>query len=101
MTEPVLLHGVVVQVTNTLAAALRMLRHPPEGYLWVDAICINQNDTGERGSQVAKMTDIYRHAEQVIVWLGLCSPVLRFALDELKGLRQIIEPAIDTLRPSS
>jgi len=60
----------------------------------------NQNNVDERGSQVAKMTDIYRHAELVIVWLGLCSPNLRFALDKLKGLRHILQPAMDSLRAS-
>jgi len=40
ITEPILLEGVVVQVTTNLAAALRILPHLQEGYLWVDAICI-------------------------------------------------------------
>jgi len=64
MTEPILLDGVVFQVTTNLAAALQ---HPAlwhsQQCLWVDAICINQNHMKERDSQVSKMTEIYRHAE--------------------------------------
>jgi hypothetical protein len=37
---------------------------------WVDATCINQQDTKERGQQVARMAGIYRNADSVIVWLG-------------------------------
>jgi hypothetical protein len=50
---------------------LRYLR-PTRGIrlIWVDAICINQNDTVERGSQVAKMGQIYSQCSQVVVWLG-------------------------------
>jgi hypothetical protein len=38
--------------------------------VWVDAICINQNNTAERGSQVAKMGRIYSECAQVVLWLG-------------------------------
>ena len=38
--------------------------------IWVDAVCINQNDHVERGHQVAKMARIYARARRVIVWLG-------------------------------
>jgi hypothetical protein len=39
-------------------------------YLWIDALCINQNDTRERNHQVAQMGRIYRQAKTVLVWLG-------------------------------
>lgn len=38
--------------------------------LWVDALCINQDDPEERGEQVVNMASIYRTAEAVIAWLG-------------------------------
>jgi hypothetical protein len=38
--------------------------------LWIDALCINQDDMMERNHQVARMGDIYRNATRVIVWLG-------------------------------
>lgn len=39
--------------------------------LWIDAICINQEDISERNHQVRQMGDIYRGAQTVFVWLGL------------------------------
>lgn len=39
--------------------------------LWVDSLCINQNDLAERGSQVALMRQIYRNAKRTVVHLGL------------------------------
>ncbi|KAI4232402.1 MAG: hypothetical protein LQ349_005047, partial [Xanthoria aureola] len=38
--------------------------------IWVDAVCINQNNHIEKGHQVAKMAQIYARARRVIVWLG-------------------------------
>ena len=59
------------QLLKILAAALSQLRRPDKSrLLWVDALCINQADVGERQSQVERMTDIYRYAAKVIVWLG-------------------------------
>ena len=41
-----------------------------KGLLWIDAICINQKDVGERSQQVAIMGQIYSRAHDVKVWLG-------------------------------
>ena len=39
-------------------------------YLWIDAICINQQDNNERNQQVYYMSDIYGSASCLFVWLG-------------------------------
>lgn len=39
-------------------------------YLWCDAICIDQSNDYERSHQVRLMSQIYRTAETVLVWLG-------------------------------
>jgi hypothetical protein len=60
-----------VEVTQNLATALVYLRHNSEPrVLWIDALSINQEDVEERSSQVARMADIYRLADRVVVWLG-------------------------------
>jgi hypothetical protein len=41
-----------------------------ERILWIDAICINQNDIPERNEQVQKMKSIYLSASKVVIWLG-------------------------------
>ncbi|KAK0720952.1 heterokaryon incompatibility protein-domain-containing protein [Lasiosphaeris hirsuta] len=39
-------------------------------YLWIDAICINQQDATEKGCQIPLMGDIYRGALQVMCFTG-------------------------------
>ncbi|KAL6707898.1 hypothetical protein ACN47E_003572 [Coniothyrium glycines] len=54
-----------------LVAALRCLRDAEKTrVLWIDAICINQEDNEERNTQVKRMTDIYTLAHRVVAWLG-------------------------------
>lgn len=58
-------------VTRNLAKALPYLRYKDKPRtLWIDAICVNQQDLKERGHQVKNMADLYRLANRVIVWLG-------------------------------
>jgi hypothetical protein len=39
-------------------------------WVWIDFVCINQEDNEEKASQVMMMKDIYETASRVIVWLG-------------------------------
>jgi hypothetical protein len=65
-----------IMVTPNLVSALIQLRRKMSNFtglhrtLWVDSICINQNDAVERGHQVRLMREIYSNAVGVIVWLG-------------------------------
>ena len=53
-------------VQPELVAALKALRHPHrDRYLWIDAICINQQDVGEKNHQVEMMSTIYGQASRV------------------------------------
>jgi len=38
--------------------------------LWIDQLCIDQDNPKEVGSQVQLMGDIYKAARRVVVWLG-------------------------------
>ena len=77
--DPPTIHTITVNntpvpVTDNLFHALSHLRPPPTGTprtLWIDAICINQDDLSERNHQVQQMTMVYSRAEQVVAWLGL------------------------------
>ena len=60
-----------ILITENLAAALRSLRwRDRDRFLWVDAICIDQLNKGEKSQQVGIMHKIYRAATNVIIWLG-------------------------------
>lgn len=61
-------HGVFVTVN--LYAALRRLRAEKIKFVWVDFLCINQQDCEERSIQIRKMSTIFKKAKQVAVWLG-------------------------------
>ncbi|KAM7205972.1 Heterokaryon incompatibility protein (HET) domain containing protein [Rhypophila sp. PSN 637] len=58
---------------NLHAALLHLRDRFIERYMWIDAICINQDDNLEKGHQVQKMAQIYATANRVIVWLGQAS----------------------------
>jgi hypothetical protein len=61
----------ILPVTENLLAALRRFRlHDKPRTLWVDAICINQDDIPERNRQVQSMARIYQGSKRVLVWLG-------------------------------
>ncbi|KAF1957543.1 HET-domain-containing protein [Byssothecium circinans] len=67
----ILLDGIETSITANLDCALRHLRKESiTATLWVDALCINQNDLEERSNQVQLMGTIYSSAHEVMVWLG-------------------------------
>jgi hypothetical protein len=58
-------------VTKNCEAALRRLRdNDVERIFWIDAICVDQDNTNERNHQVQLMREVYSTAHQVIIWLG-------------------------------
>lgn len=58
-------------VTPTLHDALLQLqRSGHSGYLWIDAICIDQSNTEERNHQVNIMCGIYENASCGLIWIG-------------------------------
>ena len=58
-----------IEVTGNLHAGLLSLRQRKHRKLWIDAICINQDDIEERSTQVRLMSQIYSNAKNVVVWL--------------------------------
>ncbi|KAI1360710.1 heterokaryon incompatibility protein-domain-containing protein [Xylaria arbuscula] len=82
-------HGKTLLVTENCEAILRQFRRTDKiSYLWIDAICINQNVVQERNDQVAMMEDIYRLAEVVAVWLGAATDFTDEAFDYFKSLAE-------------
>ncbi|KAK3363992.1 heterokaryon incompatibility protein-domain-containing protein, partial [Lasiosphaeria hispida] len=58
-------------VTANLHAVLSHIRDRLlERVMWIDAVCINQEDDDEKGLQVQSMAKVYAYANRVIVWLG-------------------------------
>lgn len=67
----ILLSGVETEVTPHLAAAIRRLRLKDRSRtLWIDQLCIKQNDAKEKTQQVQVMRYIYSHCTSCVVWWG-------------------------------
>jgi hypothetical protein len=85
--------GQKVVVGSELYDALRRLRHPKrERLIWIDALCINQQDVKERNTQVGNMREIYRKADHVLIWLGehfSGGPASRNMFSFIEGLEKI------------
>ena len=58
-------------ILRNLEEALRHLRKRDQiRWLWIDFICINQNDDIEKSHQVQQMGKIFRSASRALIWLG-------------------------------
>ncbi len=76
----ILVNGQPAFITENLYAALtHILSLDSEGWLaghirdcelWVDAVCINQQDAAEKFAQVANMGDVFANAKRVVAWMG-------------------------------
>ncbi|KAI7279597.1 hypothetical protein KC345_g5279 [Hortaea werneckii] len=71
-------HGLLVSAN--CAQVLRRMRHPDrDRLLWIDAVCIRQDDHRERSWQVSMMADIYSSAQCNLIWLGECPNIVASA----------------------
>lgn len=74
--ETINLDGKPFQVTSNLLGAIKASyrflcrKKKKSTRIWIDQICINQNDTEEKSRQVKRMSDIYWNAERTLIWLG-------------------------------
>ncbi|KAK0304320.1 hypothetical protein LTR01_007421 [Friedmanniomyces endolithicus] len=61
------------------------LEHMPtdcgHGWVFIDALCINQDDVAEKSSQVMLMGDVYCNASEVVAWLTPTEVIVYGAID--------------------
>lgn len=97
-TTPIIVNGVETQITLNLEAALRHIRQPScAATLWVDALCINQENIPEKNHQVEMMREIYSGAELVIAWLGSAREDSDLAMELLAKKLEEWRPRKETL----
>ena len=78
-------------------------------YIWIDALCIAQDDEIEKAQQVRLMRDVFQKAEKVIAWLGYSTPdtsdAIKFVsstFDSIVELKRRNEsPDLENLDPTS
>lgn len=100
----ILCSGRRAEIGASLFSALYHLRgHQPPGrspWIWADALCINQDDTAERESQVRMMGDIYATASITVIWLGDADDHVTRAFDRLRRFSHIWKYLTESLNIS-
>jgi hypothetical protein len=98
-TRTIIVNGQEVIVRSNLEAALRILREKEPirmGFaIWIDALCINQDDIPERNEEVKRMRKIYNQARDVVVWLGEEENDSAQAMRLLKALAKSVADGTD------
>lgn len=56
-----------VDVPQTIRDAIHLVQNIGYRYVWVDALCIVQDDAASRHAQISQMHEIYLHADMTIV----------------------------------
>ena len=73
----------IIPIWPSLHSALKHIRNKNDPLiLWVDALCINQEDTEEKAKQIPLLAQIFQLASSVITYLG-DHPTLNNALETL------------------
>ena len=86
----VIIDGVHCEVGHNLSQALSALRRKHHDLtLWVDALCINQEDVRERNHQVRQMAKIYKNAEKVFIYLGDENHHTSLAMDVMRKAQDL------------
>lgn len=71
-----------LSIKTSCETALRQLRlEKSSRLLWVDSVCINQQDDTERSQQLSIIVPIFAQAAQVIAYLGDSNEAQRFVFD--------------------
>jgi hypothetical protein len=71
LVETILIGDKTMSIPASAASALRCMRLPEQNRtLWIDCICIDQDDNLEKGQQVRLMADIYTSSICTLAFIG-------------------------------
>jgi hypothetical protein len=90
-TVPICVDGMPLEVPKRAENVIRSLYRCSGGItgpsaVWIDAICIDQDDLQEKGRQVAMMDLIFRRAAVVQVWLGPSDDSTAVAISSIRAI---------------
>lgn len=106
---PIQLNDSILHVHPTVHELLLTLRNSRKQYplqphfVWIDSICINQDDFEERNQQGKMVMGVYSSAETVLMWLGSAEDGNNEAMDYLgkvktEELRRICYRVVEQVR---
>jgi ankyrin repeat protein len=88
-SDTISIRGRKLPVTFNLNLILRDLRKSTKDrILWIDAVCINQDDQAEKGQQVQQMKDIFSSAERVLFCISRPTEITDLLMLSLKKLQE-------------
>lgn len=102
--KTIIINGASMEIYESLHTILMSLRPFTDAagrVLWVDAICINQDDMIERNKQVPMMDRIYQNSRRTVVWLGADDEVSEESFSMLHDLAQDARALRNTSSASS
>lgn len=86
---PISCQGSVLKITTNLLQVLQKVGDTQKPRtLWVDAICINQEDHEERENQVKIMAHIFASALRILAWVGQGDGAEQSAIDSILRLNR-------------
>ncbi|KAI1869266.1 uncharacterized protein JN550_005896 [Neoarthrinium moseri] len=95
-SHSIAVNGYELPITRTCHGALRRTREVNSPVLvWIDAVCINQDDPIERSEQVYLMSDIYSAAQTVYICLGEPDDVTDALFEAAETGRLLDDPLLD------
>ncbi|PMD40876.1 HET-domain-containing protein [Hyaloscypha variabilis F] len=80
----IVVNSITLPLRKNLWDALYHLRGDIPRTLWIDAVCINQDNIPERNEQVQMMRHIYERAQRAVIWLGVQSDDSQLAFKFMK-----------------
>lgn len=93
---PVSCASTVFKVGPNLASLLQQLvSEGCQEWMFIDRLCISQEDVAERNQQVALMGRIYSTAKLVTVWLGESNSTYKLAFETFENMRDELKRRID------
>lgn len=109
----IVVNGNAIMVTNNLFDILQTVHNTSaktydehlgdvfqkrvSNYIWIDAICIDQDDKDEKKSQVDMMADIFGQASLTLIWWGSAADDSDLAIDWLTSVANIPQRQFDQI----
>ncbi|KAH6722940.1 heterokaryon incompatibility protein-domain-containing protein [Leptodontidium sp. MPI-SDFR-AT-0119] len=84
--------GFSIAITVSAMSVLHMAASNSDlGYIWIDALCIDQSNASEKAVQIRLMRDVYPAAKSTIAWLGDSTPITDEALEFIVTLNTALK----------
>jgi hypothetical protein len=78
-------------IENIRTALPHLIKQASTQFLWIDEICIDQENNEERAGQIRLMSDIYTKCLECLIWLGEGTPESDIAIEAIPRISQLLK----------